>query len=439
MSTVSVLDHGADPTGAADSTAAFVAAQTAAAQGTVLVPRGTYRVQPEGFNAWAVKWQGENVHHTNATKIKPWGTPTSGQAVWWFTAKTIVEDIQFDADGVADYALKVHQGSDSILRNVRCTGALVAGALFDDASITIYNLASDANAGAGIHFLHCNGVQAHTIYAGNNGGVGIQVWGGARTKPPGSPAYWSQSGTFMAFGLTSDLNAGQQLVLTGAEYATIHGVYIEGAGHGIVLEDGAHGCEIVGGLCSGGDSEATPQPPGQGETSVAVRIKNAHANTVRLSVVTGEYGKVKIDTGSKRNRIDCSFASRTVPGPVTRDVVDPASLLTDWSATHDADGVPLASAPPTAGYWYKGDKVRNNGAAASQFSEWTCVATGEPGTWTGSALIDGGGVGPVIDQSVVASAANAAKAAVIGGTGATVNVTAAELQAALQALADSLS
>lgn len=326
MPTVDVNDYGADPTGAADSTAAFLAAQTAAAQGTVLVPRGTYRVQPEGFNAWACTWKGENAHHTNATKIKPWGTPAAGKAVFWFTAKTIVEDIQFDADGTADYALKVQGASDAILRNVRCTGALVAGALFDDASATIYNLAADANTGAGIQFLHCNGVQAHTIYAGNNGGIGIQIWGGARTKPQGSPAYWSQSGTFMAFGLTSDLNAGQQLVLTGAEYATIHGVYIEGAGHGILLEDGTHGCEIVGGICSGGDSQATPQPAGQGEASVAVRLKNAHANKVSINAVTGAYGTVLVDSVSSRNRFECFYASRTVPSRLAINV-------NGWAAT----------------------------------------------------------------------------------------------------------
>ena len=62
--TVNVLDYGADPTGATDSTAAFQAA--VATNKIILVPYGTYRVDsaitqdasPASLSPFAIGWVG---------------------------------------------------------------------------------------------------------------------------------------------------------------------------------------------------------------------------------------------------------------------------------------------------------------------------------------------------------------------------------------------
>lgn len=65
--------------------------------------------------------------------------------------------------------------------------------------------------------------------------------------------------------------------------------------------------------------------------------------------------------------------------------------------------VVFASAVPTTGHWFAGDRVVNNDWASGEALEWVCTVSGEPGTWKGVFVTEPLTYGAVAGANVTAT------------------------------------
>lgn len=100
----SVIDFGADPTGAADSTTAFVNAMASGAE-VILVPKGTYRVTSLTINrSICLKGDGRNATHINITTTSTHGITVIGESGLGLGNVIRIEGIYFEYTGAGQAA-----------------------------------------------------------------------------------------------------------------------------------------------------------------------------------------------------------------------------------------------------------------------------------------------------------------------------------------------
>ena len=123
-----VLNYGADPTGVADSTAAFLAAIAATpVSGTVCCPPTstgfTYLVQPDAIDIAGRKLRGGYAHVTQHTTIK---CSVAGTNLLLSSGECAIEALELDGDSKAQNALRLTNATQSSIIGVECSNALLA-------------------------------------------------------------------------------------------------------------------------------------------------------------------------------------------------------------------------------------------------------------------------------------------------------------------------
>ncbi|MGE3676217.1 MAG: hypothetical protein AB7K71_41490, partial [Polyangiaceae bacterium] len=227
-----VLWWGADPTGTSDSSAAFYAAFTGTHFGQeILVPNGTYKLQPDHptLRFWERRWTGESASsYTNRhTTIIPTGP---GTYLAQLSGAGHVRNLTFDAQDLCDYAFYCSAAHGSVVENVTCLNAKEAGALLYNSTMTVKKL-DGSHSKVGLILRGCNGSQFEWLSATYNDYEGLIVQGNWSYTT-------SQAGSCSILGGVHDLNcqedtSASQLLLDGAEQVRIHSMYIEGEGAGL--------------------------------------------------------------------------------------------------------------------------------------------------------------------------------------------------------------
>ncbi|WPZ05480.1 glycosyl hydrolase family 28-related protein [Pelagerythrobacter marinus] len=122
----SVLDYGADSTGAADSTAAFVAAYDAHKGKEIRIPDGTYTLSPGAMklNAAGTRWVGAS---KSSTIIKAASGATGAicqntNSAFGSTAYCGVEKLHFDLNGEDCIAVDLASVNNAVVRDCSFTG-----------------------------------------------------------------------------------------------------------------------------------------------------------------------------------------------------------------------------------------------------------------------------------------------------------------------------
>ena len=265
MATVSVLDFKADPSGKADSTQAFLDAQQAAKGGTVRIPRGDYRIQPDRdrFNWWDIHWIGEsnNNNPERSSRILP---TDEGEVLVKLPGRGTIEGVVIDCDHKVETGLYAPKAHEALLNDVIIRHAKGYGARFFQSTMDTYRLSTE-NCGKGMLLEGCNAAHFISPKASHCQGVGIHVIGGA-----------AGTGTSFSGGLTMSsgwvercgLDGKSPLVhFSGVEGGNYQLFYLEGQADGIWLSDGVHNCNFVG-------SRIVIDP-----AHVALRLQGAKMNT----------------------------------------------------------------------------------------------------------------------------------------------------------------
>ena len=127
---ISVLDFGADPTGAADSTSAFQAAAAANLGGEVIVPAGTYLVGNIGWLNYAgTRWRGAS-KYTTILKVKAGTTGailSNTNSNGGTSAYCAVEALSFDLRGEDCVAIDLASLNNCAIRDCFGTGGIGFG------------------------------------------------------------------------------------------------------------------------------------------------------------------------------------------------------------------------------------------------------------------------------------------------------------------------
>ena len=243
MPDVSVLDFGADQTGSNDSTQAFLDARQAADGGTVRIPKGDYRIQPDHPTLfwWAARWVGDSHENdqNDCTKILPTGP---GAVLVKLPGKGYIESIVIDCEDQVETGLHVERGHRSYLRDIRIRNATDYGAKFLESTLNTYGIRAEFCA-KGLLLRGCNGSNFVSLSAQLCNGVGLEVQGGAS-------GLTRQSGV-MSISAAGIEKCGQDgtsplVWFRGVEGGVYELQYLEGEADGIRLDDNTYNCTFIG-------------------------------------------------------------------------------------------------------------------------------------------------------------------------------------------------
>lgn len=368
MTTVSVIDYGADPTGQADSTAAIAAACSATRSGdTILFPTvsdglgytiATYLVDPD--RPWWIerKFVGERAtnFHGRGPKIKarvPGTNLLNGT-----TAFVEVRGIDFDGDGKVTNAVRLDRSHNAYLEYVSARNA-TRGFLFEGCLAFGSRLTADS-CGRGIVLRGANGTSLRDIIATNCDGAGLVIEGllsGLTTL----------SGQCVITGGTVDVNCTSvdegQIILDGVDSAMVSGLYVEGNSDGMRVVNGSHNCIVRDVRFLGGQPwRAVDIVKGHGCLFDGCSANITFASARILSKASSDYGSYE-NTFSH-----CLRLSSFDTGSWALLFEDSVSGTT-YTATLARGG--LAGVVPTVGHWRAGDRV----------GAYQCAVGGYPGTW----------------------------------------------------------
>lgn len=381
MTTVSVVDYGADPTGQADSTAAIAAACAATTSGdTILFPVvpdglghtiGTYLVDPDQ-NWWIErKFVGEKAtnFHGRGPKIKARIAGTN--LLNGTTVFVEVRGIDFDGDGKVTNAVRLDRSHNAYLEYVSARNA-TRGFLFEGCLAFGSRITADS-CGRGIVLRGANGTSLRDIIATNCDGAGLVIEGllsGLTTL----------SGQCVVTTGTIDVNCTSvdegQIILDGVDSAMVSGLYVEGDSNGLNVINGSHNCIVRDVRFLGGSPwRAVDVVRGHGCLFDGCSANITFASARILSRVDGDYGSYE-NTFSH-----CRKLSSSDTGPWTLRFEDAVSG-TAYTASQRYTGGELVGTVPTVGHWRTWDRV----------GAYQCVAGGYPGTW---ASLDEDFAGPV--------------------------------------------
>lgn len=355
-----VLTYGADPTGVADSTAAFNAAYTAAPlNGRILVPYtvsgGTYSITPGGVTSWhSRRWIGDLLDDSLRTRIV---ARSAGTALIASSTLVVLENLDIDADTLADRCVSLTPGHGTYIKNCILRNALDYGLYADESAIAL-DLVTVRNCDTGLYLLGPNGSTFFNVSVFESGSAGVLHFG------IGS-GLTAQSGSMAWFGGTVQDNGGaEQILFDGPEGSLYSGILVGGSADGIRFTNNAHnvlvtGCEFVG-----------------PETDFAVRVDDGFMCSVLGCTASGsDFARVRLEPGNGAEIYVAGSARKSNIGELKLYVPG----ATPFAAEPRANGAMVASAAPTVGVWRRGSIVWNS--AAGPPNGWHCTVAGTPGTW----------------------------------------------------------
>ena len=375
-----VNDAGVDNTGSRDTTSDILNCYNNASDGYTLRFRpGTYNVTHSvlNLNSKVVRFVGD----CRKAIIKCTGaTGGSGSYVIRNNVATVFEGITVDADMKADIALDI----DTNAHGSTITGCTfknaISYALYNDrAMIRMWDVIASTSGVCGFRLVAPNGTKCFACSADNNVGAGWHI--------SGANAGDSQSGASEYYGCDSETNntggASAQVLLDGVIGLRWYGGYLEGALPILRTINGVHDSHVIEPYVSG---NASPTAPYIFEIDYA-RMCRFELPSSGPDVATSAFRELVGDAASLANlrSYGNSYYGIKQIGSWGTGVIEYAGLLMiDSSATSfqlgtDRNGCFVSSAPPTIGYWLKGDYVRNNAAGAEH--GWRCTVGGFPGTW----------------------------------------------------------
>lgn len=376
MTTVSVVDYGADPTGVTDSTAAIAAAYAATKSGdTILFPVvpdglgytvGTYLVDPDKSFWVERKFIGERCTNvdTRGPKIKARIAGTSllnaGAALLY------IEGLDFDGDGKVSYAIRLYRSHNTRLEHVSARNATAAAVLFDECGAYASRIVA-ATSRVGFHFRGANGTSLRDFVALQNQGAGLVVEGLLAGTT-------SLSGTCQIASGVMEINCQSidegQIILNGVDSAIISGIYSEGNSDGVRIINGSHNCVIR-------DSRFLGDTPHRAVVITKGRGCLFSGCGANISFASARVlSRPDYDFGSYDNAFHhCRKLSSTDVGPWS--IVHENSVNNTTSTVTQAIGGNNVGSVPTVGWWRVGDEV----------SDSRCVVGGHPGSWSSLASI----------------------------------------------------
>jgi hypothetical protein len=186
--TVSVLDYGADPTGVADSLAAFNLARNAVQTGgdftggTIVIPKGTYKLS----GPWVFTANASGVHNITLkgdgvlTTTLDFTTATAGTDGVVFTgagAHAVVTG--FMIKGARRDGLSFSTGHQFAVKEMRVQNCIRHGIHYDDTFMcSISDVWSTTNGGNGVNFNQKHtSITAYRLYTNDNTGIGLAING----------------------------------------------------------------------------------------------------------------------------------------------------------------------------------------------------------------------------------------------------------------------
>lgn len=356
-----VVDHGADPTGVADSTAAFDAARVAAGNGgAICVPVGDYLVDPDAFEWGGRLWIGDRAHATDVSRIR---ARIDGTTLCSATLPIQLSNLLFTSNGNSvTNAILLNGADDSILFNVAgnaCTNGLQ---VISTVRVTLIGVGASSNAIG--HLFNGVHLRAYDLRATSNTTRGLDIIGtGDDTDDQFVGIY----------GCLMETNTGsEQMRINGARAGELMGLYSEGGGDGILIDGDTRNFAFASLRFSGG-----------GAPTVAIRISEGSSNVFTQVGAGGspssEYSRVFIEGGSELNEFyGMHFGSGVSAIPMTiefDDGVGNYECIADNGANFKGD------AAPTRGNWQQGQMVFNNSPTAASTLLWRCLVSGSPGTW----------------------------------------------------------
>lgn len=378
MAIVSVLNFGADPTGSGDSTGAFIDAQKAAKGGTINIPAGDYRIDPDQLESdhpklfwWSNKWIGEYNHGDSERCSRILPTKPGKRLVHIPSGKGNIESLVIDCEGIVDTGLYV-QGHDCHLRDIRIVNATDYGAQFLGPTLTTYDIHT-SDCAKGMLLQGCNGSTFIAPVATHCKGVGIEVQGGAFSTPD-NKIHGGGLTILNALVSICGIDGESPLVwFRGVEGGYYQFGYLEGEADGLWVgggpteEDGTRNCTFIG----------TRAVIDKGH--VLLRLQGAKMCTFISFSGPGENtesNKVIVDAANsfENEFINMSRSSRRAS--------DPTAIVWDdqWTA-FERDGRLQAESAPPLGRWEQGQVLENVRPAIGEPQGWICVSGGSPGTW----------------------------------------------------------
>ena len=371
MADVSVLDFpGIDPAGKNDSTEAFRAAWQAAAGGTVRIPKGCYRIQPDHpkFRWWATRWVGDS-HNNNpehCSRILPAGP---GKVLINLPGKGYIESLVIDCEDKVSTGLHVAAGHGSQLRDVRVRHAKDYGAQFIESTLTAANISAEFCA-KGLLLQGCNASTFIAPSASHCKGVGIEVQGAGMDTP--KPTQQSGGLTIQAAWVEMCGQDGQSPLawFRGVEGGVYQLSYLEGSADAVWLSDNTHNATFIGSrfVNSGGN--------------VLLRLSKA-----RMCTFIG-FSSPGGSTTSNRVLVDASNSYENEFYNLSREsriASNPSGIVwqdgsKEWAA-YERDGRLQSAGPPTIGRWEQGQVIENVAPTVGKPQGWVCTKAGSPGEW----------------------------------------------------------
>ncbi len=242
-----VQDHGADPTGAADSSDAFEAALAAAGpSGTVYAPRGTYAVsRPIDPIDRAIVGEYGNARADKRTTIKAMAALPA--IIQRSSARQRLSGLLIDATGCVN-GIVLTRCHGSTLRELEVKGATGDGIVLHETQVSLLEqVYARENGGCGFLLTGCNATELHYCGANLNSGAGIVATG---MQYPGSGT--QMGGTVFVIGGDISKNGDAQVWLRGVSGGTVERIYCEGGtADGVKATNKSHNVCVRGCIVSG--------------------------------------------------------------------------------------------------------------------------------------------------------------------------------------------
>lgn len=356
-----VTSYGADPTGVADSTAAFDDARVAAGNGgAICVPVGIYLVDPDAFDWGSRLWIGERAHATVFTQIQ---ARIDGTSLCRAATPVQLSNLVFVSGGnTVTNSVFIDGADDSILFNVNGNGCTNGIRVSSAVRVTLISCGATGNSIG--HLYEEAELRGYHITGNSNTTRGIDIVGtGDDTDDQFVGLY----------GVSASTNTGaEQLRVSGARSGELMGLYSEGGGDGLLIDNDTRNFNFAALRFTGG---AAP--------TVAIRISEGSQNTFVQVGASGapssEYARVRVEGGSNLNEFYAMhFGSGVTSSPMAIEFYDGVGsyeCIADNGVNFKGDTA------PTRGNWLQGQIVFNNAPSAASTLLWRCLVDGSPGTW----------------------------------------------------------
>lgn len=373
---VDIRWFGADPTGVADSTAAFKRAwygtfYTSPGSGAgveIIIPSGTYLIDADNGIPWSARrWRGLSADTIAWPVLK---ARTEGTAlVDVGSYRTELSGLKLDGDNRVTYALRCQASNSSVLQDIHAINATGDAILLDDASLFASRLIGEGS-NRGIVLRGCNAGLFLFLQALQNDSHGLVVEG----QGSGNTA---QSGNCTILGGQFDVNCraesnSAEILIDGAEQVILRGLYIEAD-----PERATNGVRVVNGAANCVFSDLRFVLDDGAKAFVLESMKGGTISDCGANIGADTIYQESADGGVGCRDISIRGCRATSSG-------DPRSFRLIYYATDLDQTTSLvqsisgelvqlngSDAPPTSGRWRVGDQV----------GSYRCIVSGNPGTW----------------------------------------------------------